>query len=178
MRWKISFFFFKQKTAYEIRKGDWSSDVCSSDLPGARSAQSRAGPALTLHCARGASRLALAFSGRSCDSSVYGGIPDLAADLVEGLPDLEADRRRALAAGQGHPGRIARFPRVVLWNPVDPSGAPARGARHLAVDRDEALDDHGGLLDVGLAAAVEVLALLLRKEKAPENFLGRGGARH
>src|SRR5216117_4434683 len=28
------FFFFKQKTAYEIRKGDWSSDVCSSDLPG------------------------------------------------------------------------------------------------------------------------------------------------
>src|SRR5216117_4182619 len=28
----IFFFFFKQKTAYEIRKGDWSSDVCSSDL--------------------------------------------------------------------------------------------------------------------------------------------------
>src|SRR5216117_3159122 len=28
------FFFFKQKTAYEIRKGDWSSDVCSSDLRG------------------------------------------------------------------------------------------------------------------------------------------------
>src|SRR5216117_4352407 len=27
------FFFFRQKTAYEIRKGDWSSDVCSSDLP-------------------------------------------------------------------------------------------------------------------------------------------------
>src|SRR5216117_4286742 len=28
----IYVFFFKQKTAYEIRKGDWSSDVCSSDL--------------------------------------------------------------------------------------------------------------------------------------------------
>src|SRR5213079_940130 len=26
------FFFFKQKTAYEITTGDWSSDVCSSDL--------------------------------------------------------------------------------------------------------------------------------------------------
>src|SRR5213596_2269161 len=26
------FFFFKQKTAYEIRPCDWSSDVCSSDL--------------------------------------------------------------------------------------------------------------------------------------------------
>src|SRR3546814_12569261 len=27
------FFFFKQKTAYEMRIRDWSSDVCSSDLP-------------------------------------------------------------------------------------------------------------------------------------------------
>src|SRR5881398_2052640 len=26
------FFFFKQKTAYELLSGDWSSDVCSSDL--------------------------------------------------------------------------------------------------------------------------------------------------
>src|SRR3546814_14832911 len=30
------FFFFKQKTAYEMRISDWSSDVCSSDLPPAR----------------------------------------------------------------------------------------------------------------------------------------------
>src|SRR3546814_9752442 len=29
----LSFFFFKQKTAYEMRISDWSSDVCSSDLP-------------------------------------------------------------------------------------------------------------------------------------------------
>src|SRR3546814_9932393 len=28
------FFFFKQKTAYEMRISDWSSDVCSSDLDG------------------------------------------------------------------------------------------------------------------------------------------------
>src|SRR3546814_7635771 len=28
----ITFFFFKQKTAYEMRISDWSSDVCSSDL--------------------------------------------------------------------------------------------------------------------------------------------------
>src|SRR3546814_18185266 len=32
--WCIYFiFFFKQKTAYEMRISDWSSDVCSSDLP-------------------------------------------------------------------------------------------------------------------------------------------------
>src|SRR3546814_1388606 len=28
----VSIFFFKQKTAYEMRISDWSSDVCSSDL--------------------------------------------------------------------------------------------------------------------------------------------------
>src|SRR3546814_7126464 len=31
MLW-VLFFFFKQKTAYEMRISDWSSDVCSSDL--------------------------------------------------------------------------------------------------------------------------------------------------
>src|SRR3546814_7310741 len=30
--WSVVFFFFKQKTAYEMRISDWSSDVCSSDL--------------------------------------------------------------------------------------------------------------------------------------------------
>src|SRR3546814_15530196 len=29
----VVLFFFKQKTAYEMRISDWSSDVCSSDLP-------------------------------------------------------------------------------------------------------------------------------------------------
>src|SRR3546814_3026725 len=30
--WNGHVFFFKQKTAYEMRISDWSSDVCSSDL--------------------------------------------------------------------------------------------------------------------------------------------------
>src|SRR3546814_8485260 len=30
----VRFVFFKQKTAYEMRISDWSSDVCSSDLVG------------------------------------------------------------------------------------------------------------------------------------------------
>src|SRR3546814_4108005 len=34
------FFFFKQKTAYEMRISDWSSDVCSSDLAPAFAEQS------------------------------------------------------------------------------------------------------------------------------------------
>src|SRR3546814_2598393 len=40
------FFFFKQKTAYEMRISDWSSDVCSSDLAW-KSADERIGPTIT-----------------------------------------------------------------------------------------------------------------------------------
>src|SRR3546814_8185661 len=36
------FFFFKQKTAYEMRISDWSSDVCSSDLNGDKVPEQRA----------------------------------------------------------------------------------------------------------------------------------------
>src|SRR3546814_2673448 len=49
------FFFFKQKTAYEMRISDWSSDVCSSDLgagtdrgPGAYARHAGDGPAWSL----------------------------------------------------------------------------------------------------------------------------------
>src|SRR3546814_3192726 len=43
----LFFFFFKQKTAYEMRISDWSSDVCSSDL--ARQARSRIARLLVAH---------------------------------------------------------------------------------------------------------------------------------
>src|SRR3546814_4258783 len=38
------FFFFKQKTAYEMRISDWSSDVCSSDLLAENAAHPCAAP--------------------------------------------------------------------------------------------------------------------------------------
>src|SRR3546814_4363891 len=43
------FFFFKQKTAYEMRISDWSSDVCSSDLERER-ALAVAVPPIGLEC--------------------------------------------------------------------------------------------------------------------------------
>src|SRR3546814_9951035 len=46
------FFFFKQKTAYEMRISDWSSDVCSSDLDKVGGGRRR-GAALTLRLAPG-----------------------------------------------------------------------------------------------------------------------------
>src|SRR3546814_20347082 len=43
------FFFFKQKTAYDMRISDWSSDVCSSDLPSLPATES---PRTTPHALR------------------------------------------------------------------------------------------------------------------------------
>src|SRR3546814_1837811 len=40
----LFFFFFKQKTAYEMRISDWSSDVCSSDLHNRAGAAHKARP--------------------------------------------------------------------------------------------------------------------------------------
>src|SRR3546814_3504815 len=48
-------FFFKQKTAYEMRISDWSSDVCSSDLAGQRCA-SGAQPFNRIGCGHAPSR--------------------------------------------------------------------------------------------------------------------------
>src|SRR3546814_10202650 len=39
----MCFFFFQQKTAYEMRISDWSSDVCSSDLASATADASATG---------------------------------------------------------------------------------------------------------------------------------------
>src|SRR3546814_6415813 len=43
-------FFFKQKTAYELRISDWSSDVCSSDLPSPKSTRRSASCAAIYAC--------------------------------------------------------------------------------------------------------------------------------
>src|SRR3546814_9522862 len=76
----FSFFFFKQKTAYDMRISDWSSDVCSSDLQivdrprgGARGADQRSGAGVRRSAGAGA-RDALSRSeerrvGKECGST-------------------------------------------------------------------------------------------------------------
>src|SRR3546814_5105880 len=83
------FFFFKQKTAYEMRISDWSSDVCSSDL---RRYVSGAGGGL-LNVAGDL------LSG--CPLLVYRG-GDSGRDLVY-LPDCSTNR---LDRGHGFLGRL------------------------------------------------------------------------
>src|SRR3546814_7680895 len=80
------FFFFKQKTAYEMRISDWSSDVCSSDLVHA--------PRLEIAAVRTARNLAIG--------------------ALSGQPDFEviglARRESHVARAQQHPaiGQVQR----------------------------------------------------------------------
>src|SRR3546814_5860380 len=61
----MCFFFFKQKTAYEMRISDWSSDVCSSDLhrPRAGNPLSRADRCAREHARLGLHRRAFRYAG-------------------------------------------------------------------------------------------------------------------
>src|SRR3546814_3140721 len=127
----VGVFFFKQKTAYEMRISDWSSDVCSSDLPGLL----RPGPAPAAGAAL-ALVLGGVFCGRAGGDHQGGGLPraaGAAAVRVDALARLEgiertgAARGRALGAGRGGvPGRdraVAGADAVdgaVRWRP----GAP------------------------------------------------------
>src|SRR3546814_13376612 len=94
-------FFFKQKTAYEMRISDWSSDVCSSDLP-ARSAHALLDRQVCLSDPVGA---------RSCGAGAAD--PRRAATVPEGrkLPlggPLPPALRRKAAGGKAALRRPAR----------------------------------------------------------------------
>src|SRR3546814_17580416 len=86
----LVFFFVKQKTAYEMRISDWSSDVCSSDLSswGAARLPDSAGPLD-----------ASAFSGR-----FFGAAPQRLLGPVEYLTvwHLQRTQRTALGADTFH----------------------------------------------------------------------------
>src|SRR3546814_13065709 len=79
------FFFLKQKTAYEMRFSDWSSDVCSSDL--SRAGEVDQGP---VHADRVRRRLRRGRTAR--------------------LPDPRARAVRGPAQAAGPPGAVARSP--------------------------------------------------------------------
>src|SRR3546814_8801434 len=66
------FFFFKQKTAYEMRISDWSSDVCSSDLKGeSLNIDLQGKKAIVAGGSRGIGRsIALAFAEAGADVSI------------------------------------------------------------------------------------------------------------
>src|SRR3546814_2360708 len=93
----IFFFFFKQKTAYDMRISDWSSDVCSSDLHFTLAEY----PAIMAFNVRGVCRQKLSGSNPASDQSsrsLSQSQPDPASEgLPFPLPPLQAWMREWLA---------------------------------------------------------------------------------
>src|ERR1051326_5763507 len=97
-------FFFRGKTAYEVKECDWSSDVCSSDLYGARTdfpgflvvgvSQSGRTPEIvrSVHAARAAGGRTVAVTNDSSSPLAH------AADLTVGL---DAGPERVVRPGPG-----------------------------------------------------------------------------
>src|SRR3546814_5490125 len=72
----VFIFFFKQKTAYEMRISDWSSDVCSSDLVDPalpRGSQQSCDQRVAVH--------------QACGSTVANAVPDISEELVRGIDE-------------------------------------------------------------------------------------------
>src|SRR3546814_5054610 len=131
------FFFFKQKTAYELRISDWSSDVCSSDL--VLPALERALRGLRRAVARGNRVDPRRVGGRGR----RGGAADqrAAARAPGPAPAGEYDHAHRLVArarALGRPGR-ARLPALrpvrrgaPLPDPLSPAAGPDRRDRAVA----------------------------------------------
>src|SRR3546814_3589713 len=88
----LFFFFFKQKTAYEMRISDWSSDVCSSDLKGLQSLREylhAAAQSVAARSATGLFRLAvdrvftLKGHGTVVTGTVHDGVLSLSDDTLD-----------------------------------------------------------------------------------------------
>src|SRR3546814_3596091 len=77
----ICFFFFKQKTAYEMRISDWSSDVCSSDLID----DPRLAQKVMIPTADNVRQCCSSFSGNYLDQRITGRDVDLPARCHAGI---------------------------------------------------------------------------------------------
>src|SRR3546814_7988647 len=91
----VCVFFFKQKTAYEMRISDWSSDVCSSDLAGAQRVMMSAEPIQLRVQIVQMSKIAYA-DGPSADLVLIGGAnaPARGADLASATRILTRSEER------------------------------------------------------------------------------------
>src|SRR3546814_16513361 len=142
-------FFFKQKTAYEMRISDWSSDVCSSDLWLVRPASSDGG-----------------------FLDVYGELRVRAETQRRARMTVAPDQRHLNIVGTLHGGFLmaivdhALFAGPMALGIEDAAGgvtidesvpflAPAEDGRHLAAGVDD-LDRRGVVRGKGLADGVEI----------------------
>src|SRR3546814_9208450 len=110
----VFFFFFKQKTAYELRISDWSSDVCSSDLS---TAYTRDGS------------FSVSSEGRLVTNDGYPLQPDI--NIPEGAQSLTIGKDgtvTVMVPGDTQPSQIGQ---IELVNFLNPAGLqPLRSEEH------------------------------------------------
>src|SRR3546814_18703011 len=102
------FFFFKQKTAYEMRISDWSSDVCSSDL--------------SFNAVRNTS-----LGGTYAYSNYGHGVDASTGSFVAINPNINADASRLMSTGStAFPARWTNETVALTKAPTFPSPVPTR----------------------------------------------------
>src|SRR3546814_10737612 len=89
------FFFFNQKTAYEMRISDWSSDLCSSDL-----VRNGCGKTTADKCFRTVNREGKPFFSKDRDKVLAEVVAILRADLDPRILPVENLRTKAESASQ------------------------------------------------------------------------------
>src|SRR3546814_21042470 len=126
----VFFFFFKQKTAYELRISDWSSDVCSSDLAGDRftgAHRRQRPPPLQQLAGRGLDRTARAGAARPARPTAGAGGGQLQR-AAAGLRPLQRRPPRASGRPLCFPPRVPRFPRQAGGQHTPPTTTPTNTA--------------------------------------------------
>src|SRR3546814_20299025 len=103
------FFFFKQKTAYEMRISDWSSDVCSSDVDAWAIAQAAALQE-ELKAAYGRREFHLVYHKlhNYCVTDLGGLYLDILKDRLYTLPKASLARRSAQTALRPEESRVGK----------------------------------------------------------------------
>src|SRR3546814_15842543 len=129
------FFCCKQKTAYEMRISDWSSDVCSSDLTASRRNAGARALAFSFIGARARTYMSFSFK---CEgiSEVADGVIALRVEPGDARDGFDAARKSAPADEDDHVDRLGdppprtRDPASLdqLFAPVKPHAPPVRVA--------------------------------------------------
>src|SRR3546814_8474349 len=155
MMWVLVVVFFKQKTAYEMRISDWSSDVCSSDLRGAPGQpRDRIGDAVAERDS---------FVGGQADQALAG------LDRIVERRGVGIERRVGGGSGRSplHRSGSAQAPDIVRIS-VRPA-LEGRGARHqhigACVDRERRSEEHTSELQSLMRISYAVFCLKKKKHK-------------